>query len=338
MKRRHLILGAVLMTTIAQTSNIAHAGGLDKGDIGTIIGGVIGGVAGSNVGKGNGKTAATIIGAIAGSVIGNQLGQQMEENDRRAYNEAQRRSLEGRIGDNCDWDGARNGTRSGARGSFNSVQEGYNSRTGEYCREYVSVIETRGRTERNQGIACRRDNGSWYESRSSEVQWGGRGGGHHGGGYGPGRGDEDGHYGPRPGPGPRPMPPRPAPPRPAPPSRYDRADVQVSSITRRTGGEWVRLSLSYPQAIDQLEVRTLTAGARIHDAVVYMQSGQRQSLYSLLNRGTLYAGYSAVSENFFRGDRVVAIDVRLESMGGYADVLLTVYSLDGYPNINVSRF
>ncbi|WP_413558144.1 beta-sandwich domain-containing protein [Bdellovibrio sp. HCB209] len=324
MNRKQMILGAVLMASVVQASSVAHAG-IDKGDIGTIIGGVIGGAAGSGFGKGNGKTAATIIGAIAGSIIGNKLGQQMEDNDRRAYNEAQRRSLESGIGESCDWDGSRYGSRSGARGSFNSTREGYNSR-GEYCREYVSVIEMRGRTERTQGIACQGRNGSWSETRSSEVNWGGRGGGH-GGGYNPG---------PRPGPGPRPMPPRPAPPGPG--SRYDRADVQVSSITRRTGGEWVRLSLAYPQAIDQIEVRVLTAGARVHDAVVYMQSGQRLSLYSLQNRGTLYAGDRATSENFFRGDRVTAIDVRLESMGGYADVLLSVFSLDGYPNLNVSRF
>ena len=329
MNRKQMILGAVLMTSLVQASSVAHAGGLDKGDIGTIIGGVIGSVAGSGVGKGNGKTAATIIGAIAGSIIGNKLGNQMEDNDRRAYNEAQRRSLEGRVGDSCDWDGGRYGSRSGARGSFESVQEGYNARTGEYCRQYVSVIDMRGRQERNEGIACRRDDGSWYESRSSEMNWG-RGNGH-------GRPDHGGGYGPGPRPGPRPNPPRPPAP-PAPGGRYDRADVQVSSITRRSGGEWVRLSLAYPQAVDQIEVRVLTAGARVHDAVVYMQSGQRMSLYSLQNRGTLYAGDRATSENFFRGDRVTAIDVRLESMGGYADVLLSVMSLDGYPNINVSRF
>ncbi|WP_413584946.1 RT0821/Lpp0805 family surface protein [Bdellovibrio sp. HCB274] len=329
MKKNHLVLGAALFASVMQTSTIAQAA-FDKGDVGTIIGGVIGGVAGSGFGKGNGKTAATIIGAIAGSVIGNKLGQNMEENDRRAYNEAQRRSLEGNVGESCDWDGGRYGSRSGARGSFNSIREGYNSR-GEYCREYVSVIEMRGRTERTQGIACQSRNGSWSETRTSDVSWGGRPGhpGRGDGGYGPGP-RPPGHGGPRP--------PRPMPPPPHPGDRYDRAEVQVSSITRRTGGEWVRLSLAYPQAVDQIQVRTLTAGVRVHDAIVYTQRGQRLSLYTLQGRGTMFAGQSAISENFYRGDRVTAIDVRLESMGGYADVLLTVFSLDGYPNINVSRF
>ncbi|MGE5087382.1 MAG: beta-sandwich domain-containing protein [Bacillota bacterium] len=317
--KKQMILSALFVSSIFQTTNVAYA---SNADVGAIIGGVIGGVAGSKIGKGHGNTAATIIGAIAGSMIGSRLGAQMDNSDRRALEDAQRQSLNGGMNRNCDWDGRQYGSRTGARGRFTATREGYNSRSGEYCREYESTIYLRDRNETNRGIACQDRNGSWYESNSSEVNWGGRGDrGDHGPGYGRGPG--------------RPMPPS----YPTPPSqRYEESSIQISSITRKTGGEWVRVSLDYPVSISQIEVRTLSAGMKIHDAMVYTESGRQFPIRQYQETGTLYAGDRLASENLSLRDRVTTIDLRMESMGGYADVLVKVMSMDGRPSLRSSRY
>lgn len=321
MKKR-MIVGALLVTTIAQTASVAHA---SKADIGTIIGGVIGGLAGSNIGGGNGRTAAIIIGAVAGSVIGNKVGQSMDENDRRALAEAQRRSLEGRLNDNCDWDGRNYGSRTGARGSITSTREGYNM-SGEYCREYRSVIYAGNRTEETRGVACTRRDGSWYEVQETQVRWGARNDGYGGGRPAP--------YNPAPAPIPAPS--RPVPPPPV--QSNSQASIQVSSISRRSGGEWVRISLTRPVSVEQLEVRALSAGLKIHAATVYTESGRQVQVREYDETPTFYAGDRAVSERLNLRDRVTTIDIRAESMGGNADILVTVTSGDGYPSLNVTRY
>ena len=321
MKKR-MIVGALLVTTVAQTASVAHA---SKADIGTIIGGVIGGLAGSNIGKGNGKTAAIIVGAVAGSLIGNKVGANMDDNDRRALADAQNRALTGGLNSNCDWDGRSYGSRTGARGRITTTREGYNQYTGEYCREYRSIIYLDNRTEDTRRVACTRPDGSWYETRETQVRWGGRDMGMGGGRPAP--------YNPAPIQPPAPV--RPVPP-PPPVSNRD-GSVQVSSITRRSGGEWVRLTLARPVHVDQLEVRALSAGVRIHAATVYTESGRQIDVREYRETPTFYAGDKAVSEVLNLRDRVTTIDISVESMGGSADILVTVLSRE-YPSLSVSRY
>ena len=45
--------------------------------------------------------------------------------------------------------------------------------------------------------------------------------------------------------------------------------------------------------------------------------------------------YAAIGSYINRNDRVVAIDIRAESFGAYADVQVTVSSFEGYPALNV---
>ncbi|QDK36987.1 beta-sandwich domain-containing protein [Bdellovibrio sp. NC01] len=322
MKKR-MIVGALVVASITQTAGVAHA---SKADIGGIIGGVIGGLAGTQVGKGNGRTAAIIIGAVAGSVIGNKVGANMDENDRRAAAEAQRRCLEGSLNGNYDWDGRNYGSRTGARGRMTSTREGYNSYTGEYCREYQSVIYAGNRTEETRGVACTRRDGSWYEVQETQVRWGGRNAG------GPGRNEGPGRYNPAPVPPPsRPVPPPPV-------QNNSGSSVQVSSISRRSGGEWIRVTLSRPASIDQIEVRALSAGMKIHEATVYTENGRQMQVREYQSTPTFYAGDRAMSERLNLRDRVTTIDIRAEAMGGNADALVTVISNDGYTSLNVSRY
>ncbi len=324
MKKR-MIVGALLVTTIAQTASVAHAA---KADIGGIIGGVIGGLAGTQIGGGNGRTAAIIIGAVAGSMIGNKVGANMDENDRRAVAEAQRRALEGGLNSNCDWDGRNYGSRTGARGRITSTREGYNQSTGEYCREYRSTIYLSDRTEDTRGVACSRRDGSWYEVQETNVRWGGRDNGYNNGGY-------NGSSRPAPY---NPAPTRPVPPPPVPVQQNREGSVQVSSISRRTGGEWVRVTLARPVSVDQLEVRALSAGLKIHAATVYTESGRQMSVREFDETPTFYAGDKAISERLNLRDRVTTVDIRVEGMGGNADILITVLSNDGYPSLSVSRY
>ncbi|GEM_PF-1679013 len=320
---KKLILGTIVAATIVQSTSVARA---DKQAIGNIIGGIIGGAIGSQIGGGSGNKAAIVIGAIAGTMIGGKVGRDMDEADRRAFDEAQRRALRGRVGQREDWRGRDYGSRSGASGSFTTIREGYNNRTGEYCREYHSVIRLRHSTEETRGVACSRRDGSWYETRTSEVRFDNDRGGRHN------------------NPPPRNAPPRYQPPQPTPPpppsyghSRFQ-STAQLSQVTRRTGGEWFRISLYRPLSLSQIQMVTHHAGLSIHETWVYLANGQRQQVHGLSGAQRLYAGGSAISEDLSHLRTVQVIDVRVESMGGVADILVNVLSNESQPSLSVTRF
>lgn len=317
--KKNLVVGTLIVTSLVQYTSPAFA---NKETVGNIIGGIIGAAVGSNIGKGNGKKAAIIIGAIAGTMIGGKVGKDLDEADRRALEEAQRRALNDRLGDRRDWDGRSYGSRTGARGSFTTTREGYNQRTGEYCREYQSVIYLRDRTEETRGVACSRPDGSWYEVRETEVRFGG--------GFGRQEPSRPPRYPEAPS---RPVPPPPPPAQ----SRFE-GTTQLTQITRRTGGEWFRITLRTPVSLDRLEVRALAAGVKIHEASLYTQSNRRVQIRELTGTPTFYAGDTAVSESLNLGERIQVIDIRAESMGGVADVLVKAISNETYPSLSVTRY
>jgi surface antigen len=317
--KKNLVIGTLLISTIVSAAAPALA---DKETVGNVIGGILGGVLGNQVGKGHGRTAATIIGAIAGTVIGGKIGEDLDENDRRQCVDAQRRGLGGRLGERSEWRGQR-----GSYGHFTTSREGYNRRTQEYCREYVSTIYSGGRTEETRGIACTRRDGSWYEVQQTEVSFDGRGNGGYGGrdrweDNRPGRRDDrrDDY--------------RPAPPA---PSREELDRAEVRGVTRRSGGEWVRLTLRRPVDVSRVEVRTQGAGLIVYDAKAYSASGRPVDVRGLGN-ARLRPGSSVVSESLRSREEVSTIDILVESMGGFADVEFTVYSNNGRPSIDASRY
>jgi surface antigen len=158
------LVAAILATSVSFTAKA------DKQDEAAIIGAIIGGVLGNQVGKGNGKAVATGLGIILGAVIGSDIGKSLDQNDRRALEEAQRDAFRRPIGDRTEWDGNRYGSRTGSRGHFRTTREGYlRSNSREVCREYESVIVTRQKTETRTGVACSRNDGSWREVNSTEV-------------------------------------------------------------------------------------------------------------------------------------------------------------------------
>lgn len=332
--KKQAILGTLIVASVLQTSAPAYAG---NEEVGNIVGGIIGGIIGNQIGGGHGKTAATIIGAIAGSMIGGQIGRDLDDSDRRALEDAQRQCLNNdRVGSSVEWDGSRYGSRTGARGRFTAVREGYNYRTGEYCREYESYIDLRGRQERTTGIACSRPDGSWYEGRYDEVRY-------DNGGLdqyrpprypGPGR-----PYPGRPGPGRpgRPGPIRPTPPPPPPNYGQYQGSVQINAITRRAGGAWYRLTLNRPLSLTNIELRVLRANVLLHEAALVTDYNQRLPIYELSNTPVLGTN-TLVGSYINRNDRIVAIDIRAESYGAYADVLVNVSSREDYPYLTVTQF
>lgn len=315
--KRNLILGTLIVTSLVQYTSPAFA---DKEGIGNIIGGIIGGVVGSKIGKGNGNKAATIIGIIAGTVIGGKIGRNLEEADRRALVDAQNRALRDQLNRQNDWNGRDYGSRSGARGSFTATRDGYHVRTGEYCREYTSVIYVNGGQEQTRGVACNRRDGSWYEVSAREVRFNGNGA------------QQPPRY-----PG-APVRPTPPPPPSNSQARYE-GTAEIRQITRRTGGEWYRLTLRSPVSLERIEIQALAAGLKVHEASVYTTSGNQVQIRELTGTPVFYAGDTAISENLNLGqERIQVIDLRVESMGGNADILVRAISNQNQPSMTVSRY
>jgi surface antigen len=143
-----------------------------KEGVGAVVGGVVGGVIGNQIGGGSGNAIATGIGIIVGAAVGSSIGASLDRQDQLALRDAQQDALYAPIGTPVDWDGARYGSRTGARGRFVATRQGYHRQyVNETCRSYRSEIRTRSKTEVRTGTTCRRANGTWYEVRSSEVSF-----------------------------------------------------------------------------------------------------------------------------------------------------------------------
>ena len=132
--------------------------------IGRVAGGVLGGALCNELGlgRGNGRTAMVALCAVGGSMIGGEIGRDMDENDARAFEESQRRSFDGDLDRDYDWDGRGYGSRTGIHGRIRPIRAGYHRQTREVCREYQSVTYRGNRSAENRSIVCRRNDGSFY--------------------------------------------------------------------------------------------------------------------------------------------------------------------------------
>jgi hypothetical protein len=109
-----------------------------------------------------------------------------------------------------------------------------------------------------------------------------------------------------------------------------------NSVTRSAGGEWLRVNFNYPAYIRYFEVQVQCAAAQVHEAYVTTESGARYSVRSLFETGTFTS--SRASEILNINERIVAIDVRAESMGGNADILVSVTSAQGDLSLSGNRY
>jgi surface antigen len=319
--KKNMILGTIAFASLMQATSPAFA---SNEGVGNIIGGIIGGIAGHQIGKGNGNTAATIIGAIAGTVIGGQIGHDMDENDRRAWEQAHNDCLNQSVGQSSSWQGDR-----GNRGTITTTREGYNAQ-GAYCREYRSEVFMRdGRRQVDSGYSCRDARGSWSEQ--SSVVFVDRGG-------------PRGPVAPAPIRPVRPVPvrpPMPAPVPPPPPSRVESvSSLVVSAVTRQGGGQWYRVAFADGRAavISKIRITVLKARVKLHQAAIL--SGNQRFDVSEFSETPVFGTNESREANYnLRSYGAVSgVDILAESFGDYADILVEITTPDGQQQLQLTRF
>jgi len=131
--------------------------GQENQTMGTIIGGAGGAALGSLFGKGRGKLFGVALGAIAGSVIGSSIGRNMDQTDKlKAEQNAQNTLERSPTNTTTTW----HNPDTGYSGTFTPTDT-YQTRSGEYCREYQQTISIGGKMQEAYGQACRQPDGSW---------------------------------------------------------------------------------------------------------------------------------------------------------------------------------
>lgn len=154
-KRKGTLMNAAkLLTILLIPLMLAACQNREQG--GTVLGAVAGGLLGSTIGKGGGKVAATAAGVVVGGLVGNSIGRKLDEEDRRAAEEAEYRALEyGESGSSTPWRG-----REGHSGAI-IVEKPYRQNE-EHCRRYTHTVIIDGRPEKIRGTACRGEGGRWH--------------------------------------------------------------------------------------------------------------------------------------------------------------------------------
>lgn len=129
----------------------------------------------------------------------------------------------------------------------------------------------------------------------------------------------------------RPMPP-------PPPSSYlQEGRVEIRSVTRNSGGAWYRISLRKAVRLERVEVAVLAQRLKLHEAVLHTEDGQRISVREFQNTSVIGTGSRAVSEVLNIRSGIVAIDLRAESYGGYADISISALSSEDRPQLVVGN-
>jgi len=121
--------------------------------LGELLGAAVGGATGATLGKGDGNILASIGGAVLGVLIGGEIGRAMDQVDQNCIGQALERAP---TGQSVTWrDADRNA-------EYNvTPTRTYQSRLGQYCREYETKIVIGGKVENAIGYACRQPDGSW---------------------------------------------------------------------------------------------------------------------------------------------------------------------------------
>lgn len=125
-----------------------------KGTVGALGGAAAGGLLGSVLGGGAAGIAA---GVLMGGLLGGAVGDSMDQADRRYAAQTANRSLETvPTGGSSGW----NNPDNGHSGTFTPTRT-YQTRSGQYCREYQQTVTVGGRQQSAYGTACRMQDGSW---------------------------------------------------------------------------------------------------------------------------------------------------------------------------------
>lgn len=126
-------------------------GRCNREQLGQVLGGVIGAAAGATV-RGDDRPIAIVAGTVIGVLIGGYIGRRMDEVDQYCVAQA----LEyAEAGQTIAW---RDQTGAEYRVTPRAAQR---TASGQYCREYQTVIRIGGKQEQAYGTACRSGDGAW---------------------------------------------------------------------------------------------------------------------------------------------------------------------------------
>jgi len=124
-----------------------------KQETGAVIGGATGAAIGSTIGDGSGQFIAGAIGLLIGAIVGEEIGRSIDVADERQAQEALEKN---KTGQTTSW----MNPDTGSEVSIEPTRT-YQSKTGEYCREYTTDVIVGGNKEEAYGTACRQPDGSW---------------------------------------------------------------------------------------------------------------------------------------------------------------------------------
>lgn len=101
----------------------------------------------------------------------------------------------------------------------------------------------------------------------------------------------------------------------------------VMDVTRKPGGEWLRVQLASPAFLDYFQIMPVAAGLLVHEASLVTASGRRVPMPEL--SGRIIGRAEIILSDYIRaGEKIITVDVRAESMGGSALVLFTLKAQD----------
>lgn len=120
---------------------------------GSVLGGLLGGLAGSSVGRGHDRGATTLAGALIGVLVGRSIGRHMDQADQYCTGQTLEYAPDR---ETIYWDNP----ESGAAYNVTPINH-YQTRDGDYCREYTSQVKIGGKLQQAYGTACRQPDGSW---------------------------------------------------------------------------------------------------------------------------------------------------------------------------------
>lgn len=125
----------------------------DRQAAGTIFGGAVGGLLGSALGHGPGRVGGIIVGTLLGALVGHDVARSLDEADEL---HAARVLEKNRTGQGSSWVNPDTGAEVTVL-----PRRTYQTRTGEYCREYQTEVTLEGQKQQAYGKACRQPDGQW---------------------------------------------------------------------------------------------------------------------------------------------------------------------------------
>lgn len=123
-------------------------------------------------------------------------------------------------------------------------------------------------------------------------------------------------------------------------ARKGSASIVFTGVTRKAGGEWLRVMLAQPMQLSSIEISVLEAKAKTHQIIVHTDN---QQSFDLQTDGRIIFSTSSGAQikelaNDGIANRITAIDMRVESMGAKSVINVKVNSTEGVPTLSKQKF